>query len=164
MNTLNFPYRPNPWKMLLACVFFAGCALVMGSEAIFDDRGLIIDRVIRLGPSEARTFNWCVAAISAAFVPFGIFAFCAGLWSGHQLSMSQTELSVPSFLFSQKPTIVKLADIQRVNLRVIKKRRFLNILYSGGKLTISESLLPSPAAFEELFSAIAHRVPERTKR
>jgi len=164
MDTLNFPYRPNPWTMLLACIFFAGGALFMGNEAIFNDRGLIIDRVIDLGPSGATTFYWCITAICVAFVAIGIPAFFASLWSDHYLSMSQTQLSVPRFLFSRKPTVVKLVDIQRINLQVVKRKRFLNILHSGGKLTISESLLPSPAAFKELYSAIAHRVPGTNSR
>lgn len=162
METLNHSYRPKAWAMALASVFFGSCALFMGHEAIVNNRGLIIDGIIHLSPAGATVFYWCVAAVSGAFVAVGIPAFFVGLLSNQRIILTATEISAPRFSFSRAPTVVKLADVQDINLQVVQKQRFLNIYHRNGKLTITESHLPNRAAFEELCAAIRSRVPKFT--
>ena len=163
MQTLSHPYRPKPWTMALAGAFFGAITLFMGREAIFNERGLVISGLIHLGPSGATVFYWGVAAVAAAFVVVALPAFVVGLVSTRRLTLDATELSVPGSVFSRAPTVVRLADIRQVSMSVIQKRRFFEIVHTQGKLTLSESLLPSPAAFEELCAEIARRIPGSMK-
>jgi hypothetical protein len=54
---------------------------------------------------------------------------------------------------------VNLADVKRMTVTTVYGQRFLTLYHSGGKVTISPSLLPNPATFKELCSALAQRVP-----
>ncbi|AEG92493.1 hypothetical protein [Ramlibacter tataouinensis] len=161
MQTLKHPYRPKPWTMALASAFFGAIAFFMGREAMLNDRGLVINRLIHLGPDGATLFYWCIAATGAAFVAVGVPAFIMGLVSSHHVTVTATEISAPRFGFSRAATVVKLADVRHVTLQAVQKQRFLNVIHANGKLTITESFLPNRAAFEELCSAIASRVPVR---
>ena len=145
--------------MAFASAFFAAIAFFMGREATLNDRGLVINGLIHLGPSGATIFYWCIAAIGAAFVTIGIPALFVGLLSSRRITLTATEISAPKFGFSRVATVVKLADIQHVSMQVVHKQRFLNVFHGNGKLTINESFLPSRVAFEELCAAIASRVP-----
>lgn len=129
----------------------------MGHEAIVNDRGLIINGLIHLESDGATIFYWCMAAVCAAFVAVGVLAFIVSLMSTHRVTLTTTEISAPKFGFSRTPTVIKLTDVQHVNLQVVQKQRFLNIYHPSGKLTINESYLPSQAVFEELYSALVNR-------
>lgn len=163
METLSHPYRPKPWVMAAASALFGAGAFFMGHEAMVNDRGLIINGVIHLEPGGATVFYWCIAAVCAAFVAVGIPASIVGLLSSHRVTLTATEISAPRFGFSRKPTVVKLSDVEHVHLQVVQKHRFLTIHHSGGKLSITESFLPSRAVFEELCAAIVSRAPRLPK-
>lgn len=161
MEILNYPYRPKPWRMLLGAAFFGAIAVFMVHEATTNERGLIINGLIRLGPDGATTFYWCIAAISAVFVAIAVPAFVIGLRSSHRLILTSTDVSAPKFGFSRRPTTVKLSDIKSLDLQVVQQHRFLNIHHANGKLTINASFLPNEAAFDELCTAIASRTPAK---
>ncbi len=163
MEVLSYPYRPKPWVMLLGCVFFGMGALLMGREAMVNDRGLIVNGLIRLERDGATTFYWCVAAVCAAFVAVGVPAFFVGLLSSHRVVLTGTDVSAPKYGFSRKPTTVKLSDIRGQSVQVVQDHRLLNIYHAGGKLTICASFLPSEAAFDELRAALAERAPTRPR-
>ena len=145
--------------MAAASALFGAGALFMGHEAMVNDRGLIINGLIHLGPDGATIFYWCIAAVCGAFVAVGVPAFIVGLMSSHRVTLTATDISAPRFGFSRTPTLVKLNDVQHVNVQVVQKQRFLNIHHASGKLTINESYLPSRAVFEELCAAIVNRAP-----
>lgn len=157
MEILSYPYRPKPWVMLLASIFFGSVAVFMGREAMANDRGLIINGLIHLETNGATTFYWCIAAIGAAFTAVGIPAFLVGLLSSHRVILTSNDISAPRFGFSLKATTVKLSDIRGQSVQVIEDHRFLNIYHVNGKLTISASFFPNEAAFEELCAAVAKR-------
>lgn len=60
---------------------------------------------------------------------------------------------------SRHPKSVNLADVKRMTVTTVYGQRFLTVYHTGGKVTISPSLLPNPAAFKELCSALAQRAP-----
>lgn len=159
MEILSYPYRPKPWAMLLASIFFGAAGLFMCREAMVNDRGLIVNGLIHLEPGGATTFYWCVAAVCAAFTGIGIPAFFVGLLSSHRVTLTSTDVSAPKFGFSRKATTVKLSDIRGQSVLVVQEHRFLNIYHVNGKLTINASFLPDEAAFEKLCAAIAERAP-----
>lgn len=158
MKTLSYPYKPKPHLMLLVVVLFGALALFMSRMALGNDRGLILNGLIHLGPSGATIFYWCIAAIGAAFVAIGLPAMFVGLFASHQVTLTSTDVSARKSAFSRKPTVVKLSDIRDLSLQVVQGDRFLNIHHTNGKLTIIKSHLPDETAFNELCNAIADRV------
>jgi hypothetical protein len=163
LKILSYPYRPKAWTMAAASLFFGVGALFMGHEAMVNDRGLIINGLIHLGPDGATIFYWSIAAICAAFVAIGVPAFIVGITSSHHVTLTATDIAAPRFGFSRSPTLVKLADVHHVTVQVVQKHRFFNIFHAGGKLTINESFLPSRAVFEELCAEIVRRAPGLSK-
>jgi hypothetical protein len=159
METLRFAYRPNPLWMALGAAFFAVCAAFLGHEAANNDRGLLLNGVIELSARGATVFYGCLAAASVAFVAAGVAGAVAGLVSPHHVTLTATELSVPRFAISRRPTVVALADVQGLEIQQVQQQRFLNVRHRGGKLAINRSFLPDAAAFDALCEAIAARVP-----
>jgi len=158
MDTLEYRYKPKPWVMLAATLFFAGIGAFLANEALTNERGLVIQRVIHLSPQGATITYWCLAVVSALFVLAGLAGFIAGLVSRQCLRLTSTEISAPKFAWSRTNTIVRLKEITEISVQSVQNQRFLNLRYRGGKLSITQSFLPTPAAFEELHRAIVSRV------
>lgn len=158
MDTLEYRYRPKPWAMLLATLFFAGMGAFMAEEAMTNERGLLLQRIIHFSPRGATVFYWSIAVICALFVLAGLAGLMAGLVSKRYLRLTPTEISAPRFGWSRSNTVVRLAEVTQIALQSVQKQRFLNIYHREGKLTISQSFLPNADAFENLHKAIQRRV------
>jgi hypothetical protein len=157
MDTLEYRYKPKPWVMLAAMLFFAAAAVFLTMEALTNERGLIIQRVIHLSPQGATITYWCMAVVSAVFAIGGLAGFIAALVSKQYLRLTPTEISAPRFAWSRANTIVRLKEITEISVQAVQNQRFLNLRYAGGKLSITQSFLPSAAAFEELHRALVSR-------
>jgi len=94
LDEIAYPYKPKPGKMLIVVVVFFGAgALLLGHEALTNDRGLILNGIIHFDTQGATIFYWCVAGVSAAFTACGLMATLFGLFSNQSLSLSETEPS-----------------------------------------------------------------------
>ncbi|HET6175392.1 MAG TPA: hypothetical protein VFE61_00570 [Candidatus Sulfotelmatobacter sp.] len=153
---LNFPYKPKPWIMLAAVLFFAACALT-GWHVHATQTDPLVVLGIRLAPDDARTVFGAMAAVSVLFVVGGIFGFVTGLRSSDHLTLTDQYISAPKYGFSRSVTTIPLADIQRIELQTIKRQRLLNIYRRNGRLPITQSFLPNAEAFEKVRSALAAR-------
>jgi len=80
------------------------------------------------------------------------------------LMLTATHIAVPPVGFSREPKTVNLTDIKRMTVSTVYGQRFLNVYHSGGKLTIAQSPLPDPAAFDELCSTLTRRSPASASR
>lgn len=154
MQTIEHPYKPRARPVLLGLLFFGACGAVMAHEALGNDRGLILNGIIRLGVAGATRFYWTIAAISLAFVLLLLVMLAVGLTGKTSLRLSATELSAPRNAFSRTSTVVRRADIAGVEVMTVNKQRFLHVHHPGGTLTILQSCLPSDAAFDEVCSAL----------
>jgi len=154
MKTIEHPYKPRPWIMLLATLFFAGVAATMAHAALTNDRGLVLNGVVELSTARATIFYWCIAGIGGVFVLAGLPLFVIGLVGKGYVRLSATELSAPRFGFSRTNTVIPLADIEAIGVQSVRQERFLTIVHGHGTLSISQSCLPNAAAFEELCAAL----------
>ena len=155
MKSLDYPYKPNAWRMALAVLFFGACAVFMAHEAMTNDRGLILNGIIRFSTQGATVFYWCLAAVGGLFVCIGIPAFFVGIFSSHRLILSGSSISAPKYGFSREPTVVPLSSITGLGVQVVHRQRMLSIHHKAGKLTIMQSWLPSESAFNELLAALS---------
>ena len=154
MQTIDYPYKPAPRTMLLVMLFFGAVAGVMANAALGNDRGLIINGIIRLETHGATIFYWCVAGIGAAFVLLGLVMFVVGLTSKGRLRLTPTELSAPKRAFGGANAAIPLSQIQGIHVYAVRDQHFLDVTHSGGTLTILRSCLPSTAAFDEVCGAL----------
>jgi hypothetical protein len=161
MQIIDYPYKPRPRTTLLGILFFGGAAAVMANAAIGNDRGLIINGIIKLETHGATIFYWCVAGTSGAFVLVGLAMLLVGLTSTARLRLTPTELSAPSRGFGRTSTTIPVADIQGIHVHAVHNQHFLDVTHRNGSLTILRSCLPSTAAFDEVCEALGRMVGGR---
>lgn len=158
MDNIEYPYKPKPWIMLLSVLFFTICAVLIGNEASKNDRGLILNGIIKFDQEGATIFYWLLAGISATFVAIGIPLFFLGLVSKRVIKISNTEISAPKYGWSTKCTVVPLDSIKHISTQTINRQRFLHILHNQGKLTVVQGMLPNSAALEEIHRLLSQRI------
>ena len=145
-------------------MFFGACTVALFGEAVTNRRGLILDGVFHFSAQGATAFYWTLCAVSGTFVAFGLIRLTVGFKNGPPLMLTATHITVPPVGFSREPKTVDLTDIKRMTVSTVYGQRFLNVHHSGGKLTIAQSLLPDPAAFDELCSTLTRRAPASASR
>ncbi len=77
----EYPYRPKPLNMLGSGLLFAAGGLFMAHQALTNDRGLIIEHLIRLSPLGTTIFFWCCTVFCGWLAVLGIIGFFAGVTS-----------------------------------------------------------------------------------
>lgn len=146
----QFDYRPK-WTAILFCaVFFGLCAVVLGAKAANNERGLVLNGIIELGPEGASIFYWVLCGFSVAFVIMAVFLALHRAVLRQRLAFAQTALLVPRSRWSNQERHIEYDDIQAVTTGEISGQHVLYVHHTGGKYTIVASMLPSRAAFEEV--------------
>ncbi|HET6764128.1 MAG TPA: hypothetical protein VFH27_10660 [Longimicrobiaceae bacterium] len=153
-DTLEFRYQPRVRTMLIAIVFFGAAAAVMANAAATNQRELIIEGMIHLSVAGATKFYLGLSVAAALFVVAGALGLTAGRRTPRYVRLTPTEISAPKSFFAKEPTVVPLGQIREVEVQTIQKQRMLNIYHAQGSLTVIQSMLPNPAAFEELHGAL----------
>ena len=143
--------------MLVAVLFFGVCLLV-GWHVATTNHGPMILLGMHLSSDQARMVFTGIAVVSAMFVILGVLAFFAGLFSSHRLTLTTQHISAPKYGFGGRVMTVPLADIQRIDVQMVKSHRFMNIYHRNGRLTVSQSFLPHDDAFEQVRSALSRAI------
>ena len=153
---LAWPYKPKVWVLLLSGLFFAGCAVVLGTMAAGNDRGMLINRVIELDTGGATALLWVLTACSVAFVAMAGVGIATAFGEGRELVLDEAGITVPA-RFSSNRTTVRYQDMTDLALRRVQGQRFLEIRHRSGKVTIAAGMLPD-GAFDEVVDEIGRRV------
>lgn len=157
MSTLTaertYPYRFG-WPLLLFCLvlFGAGCPLLW-RKAATNQRGLIINGLIELGPDGATTFYGVFAALGAAiFVMFALMA-----WhnlTAPPLVLSTDSITIPALF--KGPAAIPYASISDLAMINWSREVVLQIVHADGKTNIVASMLPK-GAFAEVVQVVTDR-------
>lgn len=100
------------WSALFAAGgFFAVCAVFLAHMAATNDRGVIIESFIRLGPQGATAFYWCLTAFSVLFVLVAIAAAVRRIVSPRVLVIDPTGLWLPHGAFQMKLVRVDFSEV-----------------------------------------------------
>jgi hypothetical protein len=158
MNEIRFPYKPKIVALLVSIAFFVGCGSILANVALNNSRGLILNGIVELSADGATIFYWCLTVASGIFVLVGAIAICFGLATKREIIFTRDGITSPKGGVSTKIISVSFSEITDLNIQSVQKQRFLNIFHRGGKLTISQSMLPDKQAFDELVSLVAARV------
>ncbi|TPG56066.1 hypothetical protein [Sphingomonas glacialis] len=157
MDTIRYDYQPNTLRFALAAAFCAGSAVLMAKFALDNDRGMIIDGLIRLDRGAATVFQWAVAGTFAV----GLFIALAGLARSFgpavQVVLDRHAISAPKSGFSRTVETVRYAEISGLRLTQIRSHRFLELRHPRGKFTIACSMLPSEYDFDTLVDTVRAR-------
>ena len=154
----EYAYKPR-WTLIVFCaVFFGLVAVSLGAKAHGNDRGVIINRVIKLSPSGATTFYWVLCACSVGFVAIVAFLACHRLIFPQRIAFGATALLVPVSRWSSAEQQIGYRDIQALSRAQVSGQRFLYVTHSGGTYVITASMLPSKASFEEVCELLATKV------
>jgi hypothetical protein len=159
MTTFDYPYKPKLGASVGALLISSMVAVGFWSDALTNDRGLIIDGVIHLSAHGATVFYWVGAVLMGSMTLMGGPVLVLSALRGHRIVLTSTTLAVPKAGYSSQATTIPLTDIQRLWLQTTYKQQLLHIYHRGGKLTVVRSWLPSNAAFEALCSELARHVP-----
>jgi hypothetical protein len=143
--------------MFKGLLLFGAGAFFLGMKASSNDRGVVLQHLIQLGPEGATIFYWCFAAACAVFALAAFMLILFGLFSNQVLSISETELSAPKSLLSPANTIVPLSSILRLELKSVRNQHFLSVYHEDGKLTIASGNLPDTEAFGDVCARLADR-------
>ena len=167
MDKIECEYEYNPsWKLILfGAVFFGFCAFALGAQADGNNRGLSLRGLIDLEPAEATVFFWILCGLSIGFVlAFAVLAY-RRLTVRQRLAFGPTTFLAPRSWWSGEEKEIAYRDIKGISRVEVMRARSLHITYEGGKFAIVDSMLPSKAAFEEVYDLLVTKVravkPER---
>ena len=154
----EYAYKPR-WTLIVFCaVFFGLVAVILGAKAHGNNRGVVINRVIKLSPSGATTFYWVLCACSVGFVTIAAFLACHRLIFHQRIAFRPTALLVPASRWSSAEQQIGYRDIQALSRAQVSGQRFLYVTHAGGQYVITAFMLPSTAVFEEVGALLAAKV------
>ena len=96
----EYDYKPKWTNIILVAVFFGLCAVALGAKAAGNDCGVVINRIIELGPDGATAFYWALCASSVAFVAVAAFLTYHRVAPRQRLTFGPTALTVPTSRWS----------------------------------------------------------------
>ena len=145
----EFSYRINVLYTLLAGLFFVPCAALFIYKAINNDRGLIINGIIKLDPGQADFFYWVLAVFSVLFVIAALYAVVMPLFikNSGKLIVYEEGVSYPrgkaqiEFLWNE------INDIKTTEVSGTVILEFISV--TGRKYAVNNRMFKNKKEFEE---------------
>jgi len=153
MDERRYVYRPQPWKLFAGVVLFGAGAIVLSHEAWNNDRGMLINHMIRLDPSSATVFLWVLTATAVAIVAGALAQMPAAISGDKELVLDRQGLTIPKNF--GEDTRVTYGAITSATVRTFKGQRFLYLRHRAGTARVVASMLPSQDDFDEVCALIA---------
>lgn len=154
----EYPYRPRWTTVFFCAAFFTLGAVVLGAKAARNDRGLIVAGLLEFGPEGATVFYWVLAACGAGFVVLAAVLAYHRLAYRQRVALGPDGLIVPASRWSGGETEIAYRDIRGLSTARVAGQRFLYVDHPGGRYTMTASLLPSRAVFDEIRDVLAAKV------
>lgn len=154
----EYEYRASWTLIVVFIVMFSFGALLLGRAAARNDRGLIIQRIIELGPTGATIFYWCLCAFSGALALFGVFMAHQRLTKRRRVAFTATTIIVPVSRWSTNEQEIGYREISWLSTERGTGHNTLHFTHGGSTYKIDRDLLPSNAAFEEVCELLATKV------
>lgn len=151
----RFSYRPRVSNMLLAGGLFAIAAAYLGHRAYFNDRGLILNGVIKLGVEGATVFYGALATVAALIALVAAVLTLSGLVRGPQILFAGDHLSIPQGLFGAKYTTVPFRELWQISPHKVGSQEMLIVRTLSGSHTLLKSHFRSEADYSEVISRLA---------
>lgn len=154
----EYEYRPKESIILFGALFFGCAAIFFGFMARSNDRGLIINGIIKLSPWGATVFYSVLAACSLVFVLMSIAILIHLLLYSQKIVLTAEELIVPKSRWSSKEITISYSTITEIRVTEVKYQRFLKIAHWAGVSTITASMLPTKKDFDTIHQLLLDRI------
>jgi hypothetical protein len=159
----RFTYNPR-WPAIAGCAaFFGAIAAFMGYKAFHNDRGLIINGIITLGPAGATVFYWAVAGSSAMFVVGAILLTVRRLANPQTLELTEDGILLPHGFLQTRTTRIPYAEVKRVWEVQVSGQTFLYVATGERRFSIMASLLPDMDSYRAIKDFMCSRATPETK-
>jgi uncharacterized membrane protein len=160
LMTRTYPMRPS-WVFIgFGLVFFGGAAIYFTSQARTDHAGIVINRIIELGPLGAKITFGVLAALSAAFVVAALLSIVHFRGGKRVVVVDDRAIEIPGPMWRPAPRRILFAEIRAVRTESVSGQEFLTIVHPDGKATIGRQLVGT-AAYLEILGTLQQRVATR---
>ncbi len=161
MERLQYPYNPS-WKLIAGVTaLFAACLALFAYKTLTNDRGVIINHAIELGPHGATIFYGILAGCSAGFVLIGLFMAMARTRFEHRLVIDGEGIELPKKAWKAEHHRIAFADISDVKHMSMNGNHWIAVKHRAGKINIDGNRLPTKADFEIVLRALVNRIDGR---
>jgi hypothetical protein len=160
--TRRFPLQATEWGMLvLGILLFGGGFVFFAHRTVNNEAGLIINRIIELGPRDASIVYFVLAICSALFVLGAILGLVNLARGSMEIVVTESTISLPRAVWRRSMTTIAFADITAAYLETIAGQEMLRIeSRSAGKAAIVKSHL-GEASWNEVCQLVLARAPKR---
>ena len=155
----EYRYRLALSFLWTAPVFFGLMSGFAVDFALTNSTPVYLQGVLEIPAVLANIGAWVVGALFACLFAGGLVFVAQALTRRQRIALTPTALLVPKGFWSSADQAIPYRDIVELATHVEPNRsQTLIVRHRQGKFPISESLLPSKADFQELWSALAGRV------
>jgi hypothetical protein len=154
----EYGYRPKESIIFFGTLFSVSATIFFGFMARSNDRGLIINGIIKLSPWGATVFYSVLAACSLVFVLMSIAIFIHLLLYSQKIVLTAEELIVPKSRWSSKEITISYSTITEIRITEVKYQRFMKIAHRAGVSTITASMLPTKNDFDTIYLLLLERI------
>lgn len=155
----EFPYRAR-WKVLVLClVMFGSAAAFFGHRAITNERGLVINRVIELGPEGADVFYSAFCAASMLFVIAAVGVGLQRVLRPMRIAFTTEGLIVPHGPLSSVEICIPYLEIFGLRKYRRSSNDFIELIRPTGHYTIIGVRLDSSSVVKAVFEKIVEMCP-----
>jgi hypothetical protein len=153
----RFVIRPRTSALVGGVLVMGGAAIFAGWMAVNDDRGLIIDGAIELGPRGASILYVVLAMMTGLFLVAAIAQAVRTRGGRLAVVVDDRAITVPGHLFRPAPRMIGFGEIRQVTVQHVSGHDLIEIRSAAGNVTIAKAGV-GPAAFDELLTILADRV------
>ncbi len=155
---VEFEYRPPYLPNFVLVIFFGTSAWFVALEALSNERGLVVNKVISLSAGEASAIYWALALASLVVVGVGLVGIARAVRGNEFVVVAPNELRAPKSALNGRIVAMKYADIQSLHVETTYAQRSLKIRHKEGSYSIPEAMLPRKEKFEELVQLVSEKV------
>ena len=158
----RFPLQATEWGMLvLGILLFGGAFFFFAHRTVNNEAGLIINRIIELGPRNASIVYFILAICSALFVLGAILGLVNLARGTMEIVVTENTITLPRAVWRRSATTIAFSDITAAYLDTVAGQEMLRIeSRTAGKVAIVKSHLGT-VSWNELHQLVLARAPKR---
>ncbi len=157
----EYRYRHRLYFLWSATTFFGLMSGLAVYFALTNSDPVYLQGVLEFPAALANIGSWFAGALFACLFAWGLVFVIQALTRRQRIALTSSALLVPKGFWSSGDQAIPYHDIVELVPHTEPDRSLaLIVRHRQGKFPISESLLPSKAAFQELWGALAGRVAD----
>ncbi len=160
MQTQKYLYKNSGRVAVFLGVISSIGLLIFARMASNNQRGLIINRILKFSPAGATWLYWVCALVFAFGLLWLLWAFLRGEYKDQYIFLTDNAITVPVLYGNRDPAVVRLVEIREMSILTQERTnyRILRIEHAHGCLDILEGVLNSAPLFNRLKKSIFERV------